>query len=1147
MVADTDSSLQADDAIGHHIWSLFYHMLIPQSSLETLREHAAKLLKASESLETWLASSYGKFIRFINRATLFGLRGYWHHYRSFDVSELVTTAFKNRLSQCRRESRKPESLALVRSAGPLWRYSLDMTPRLHHWYWETGLASGVSGHWDESSDGEERLLPNPMFAVSFAPSGEFAVHYWTEPLCGFHLTETFRSWCSSEAIPTQQEKSQRLVQAAKDQFRGWCNAFMIFVQTQRIRIQFFSGDALALCHELQFELEVGKEAGCARTSTRQWRLHPLRLDGFVGHQSDRRSFLDYFDVIDASNLGDDVGLINIITATDTLLRPHSGSVICTESLLGSSEDAKTALSAALGSDIATFSLLVGLLPLGLLSGSTFEDVSNEAALQTLLRGYSCCKQNRLRVHWRFSCPPSSQKTVDRVRVNALDLAGYLFTLCLKGFAQQDVSSLRNRLQRNLPEQESNDMPRYTRAAVAALLRTIKTRVIADWNLLMKLFLQLVENDKTLIVGSKSLLELKMHLASSGVWTDPVLAEKPRKLQEKLNLPLRPLSDDRGVLGEVDLPPVVQMIMSVPRKQLHVITNSNLDIDEAPGIHVSVKQQLGSAPYENDFYSFHCFFGRFVKRDDCSGPAYKEDSRYSSGSADLVIMCTVPTFSLLIGPRHGVKVSLVLNNSPDNVTRFQSRLGPRLILFETSLDDEQRLSICRNALYTTNLYGTVVQRKRLAASTSHCDAEETASAKFEELQKITHLQIRKSFPPGSEESKALASGVTVRAVQMDLWTVILKIGDHFKPALRFPFPVQPQSAKTRVARASSWIEVEAAIYFAPQQDLFDTWTQIRCEPDQSLSLDYIPRVALDIQPLVASITGKDSAWIQMFLMTTLGSTEKHLMDQDAEVSLGPKSNLRKSLYPIFSSSSGFEPKAPGIVRTFQLTPNSTRTCHTLIFVESMRHDLDLGSIVLDAWAVPLTSKLIPELDHAVQGLLATKIERCDLYLSDSDSVLWKRFLPALAERCRTWDHKASCEYRTQGRIPLSVEADQSPLCSCGEGIAASNFARDVPEWRPFAKFVTRIAIAPFFPVPFVDSIAFPGPEIYLKALASQKCEACGSVSDKLKACTGCGEVQYCGKECQKAGWGTHKLRCKSWKPQSEFIILGQKNRLSRTFR
>lgn len=44
-----------------------------------------------------------------------------------------------------------------------------------------------------------------------------------------------------------------------------------------------------------------------------------------------------------------------------------------------------------------------------------------------------------------------------------------------------------------------------------------------------------------------------------------------------------------------------------------------------------------------------------------------------------------------------------------------------------------------------------------------------------------------------------------------------------------------------------------------------------------------------------------------------------------------------------------------------------------------------------------------------------------------------------------------------------------------------------------------------------------------------CNHCGSVPDgKLLACGGCGLAKYCNSSCQKKGWKTHKLVCKTAK-------------------
>ncbi|KAL8683234.1 MAG: hypothetical protein Q9224_006701 [Gallowayella concinna] len=257
--------------------------------------------------------------------------------------------------------------------------------------------------------------------------------------------------------------------------------------------------------------------------------------------------------------------------------------------------------------------------------------------------------------------------------------------------------------------------------------------------------------------------------------------------------------------------------------------------------------------------------------------------------------------------------------------------------------------------------------------------------------------------------------------------------------------------------------------------------------------------------------------------TLSEGEKHMKEQGGDLSAQPKIELKESLNIMFQSFAGFHPQASGPVWTFQLTKR--KSCHTIIFVNSMRHDLDLGSVVLDAWVLPLTIERVHKLRGALPPLMSAKPEPLGVQLSDRESILWKRLLPALAERCRTSNHKASCEYRAEGKIPLSVEDDQNPLCSCGEGKVPADFAKTVKEWAPFAKYVTRIAIAPVFPVPYVESMLRMPQMESLAAVPAPQCGSCGTTSGQMMSCAGCGRARYCSRGCQKAAWKTHKPDCK----------------------
>lgn len=989
---------------------------------------------------------------------------------------------------------------------------------------------------DKNLGAKGRGLVNPMFAISSAPSGKFAVHYGSEPLLGFHLAEAFRKiHTGSKLDPASQ--SDCLVEAAKIQFNGWCRNFKLFIENKRVCIQLFCGDAVALCHQLQLGIAFGKGNDLANFYSKPWKLQPLYLDGLAGHDESRWLPLDRFDVIDTSNLGDHIGLINMIVATAPLLRRRNTSVLCTESLLAASDDATSSLSAALGSDVTTFSLLVGLAPIGLLAGMTLEAVSNEAALQSLAGSdqLQTQKQYRLRVHWKSpDTEPSAAswdsetegKTRKRVRVNAEELAAWFFSVYKKMFAHEDVLALYSKAARMQSNKYSTDTQRYTRAAIVALIRVVKTNILADWDVVIDMFQSMVEADRSLLVGSNSLQELNMHLTLLGVWTLPVLAKGPRQIQENFNVPLRPRSKGEGLLGEADPPAIVYIILSVPRKQLGVFVAHGDKTIGTPGIHVSVRQQLGAQQYENCFYTFHCYFGKFLQDGKIDAPPnFEEDDDGWLGSSDLVVCCAVPAFGLLIGPRNGLKVSLALNPSPENVALFSSKLGPLLTVFETSIENKQRVVVCRNPPYLDTSQSIAAQQKWLDIYSDGAHTDTAASAGFDSDHRAFKLHVRTTFVEGSDKAKALASGAAVKIVPIDLFNIHIKLGASLSHALVFPFPVQSSNSKTRIARKSAWVEVEAGFHTAPKEDGFDTWTRLHFTSNGSLSLGSMSRVCLDIQPEITLMTKKDEGWLNVAMGGTLSEDERHMKDQGGSPSAHPKFELKDSLNIMFQSFAGFHPQTKGPVRTFQLTLTRNKSCHTLIFVNSMRHDLDLGSVVLDAWVLPLTDERVHKLGAALQDLMSAKPRPLGVCVSDRESILWKRLLPALAERCRTWKHNPNCEYRAKGRIPLSVEDNHNPLCSCGEGKVPAGFAKANSTWAPFAQYLTRIAIAPIFPVPYVEPLRqLPRPGLST-AVPTPQCGSCGATSGQLMSCAGCGKVRYCSRECQKADWKTHKSRCK----------------------
>ncbi|KAL9608975.1 MAG: hypothetical protein Q9167_006226 [Letrouitia subvulpina] len=726
LIVDQNPNTKAHIDHVQSLWNIFYHIFIPEKSFKILQEQAVKLLDASKSLEQWALSSYGKFTLFLNKDTLKQLREYWTRYSDEQLPVKHDQSARNAMFSRSKENRKSLFVQGIWSAGPLWSDGLDIMDYLFHRYWETGIAGGNSEDLEQLGPRQKGIL-NPMFAISSAPSGEFAVHCGTEPLLGFHLAPAFQSMILGQSLSAE-VKRDRLVKAAKQQFRDWCSTFQALVKKNQVCLQIICCDAITLCFEYQLEIALeARSRELAMAYVKPWSSCPLVLDGQLPMTSSGKPAIRKFDVIDTSNLGDHVGIINIITSCTPLLRSTHTASLCTESLLAASENPTTSLSSALGSDVATFSLVVGLVPTGLFNRVTMDGVCNEAMLQTLFAKESSAaqKQYRLRIHWKSPLPgqrharssgEGEKGLGQRVRFEPEDLATYLFGIYKKMFAHEDITSFFARAQRMKSSTFSTDMQRYTRASTVALLRLVKSRSITDWEELMSRFLNKIEGDQSLIVGSNSFQELYMHLTVFSVWTNPALAKGPRQLQDRLGLPLRSRSGDEDLLGEENVPPIIQIVLVVPRERLKPFTSQSPDLVGTPGIHVSVKQSTGQVQYENHFYSFHCCCGKF-EFDQTQGTAstFEEDEKGWLGTADLIIICPVPAFGLLTGPRKGLKVALVLNNNPENMARFTQTFGMMMVVFETNFDNRKRAFVCKNAPKLDSIHSYSMQKRWMEAT------------------------------------------------------------------------------------------------------------------------------------------------------------------------------------------------------------------------------------------------------------------------------------------------------------------------------------------------------------------------------------------------------------------------------------------------
>ena len=250
-------------------------------------------------------------------------------------------------------------------------------------------------------------------------------------------------------------------------------------------------------------------------------------------------------------------------------------------------------------------------------------------------------------------------------------------------------------------------------------------------------------------------------------------------------------------------------------------------------------------------------------------------------------------------------------------------------------------------------------------------------------------------------------------------------------------------------------------------------------------------------------------------------ERALKAQD--VRTDTLTNIKLTIQSILVGSAGVQEHKS---RVFGLSVGTN--IDTIIFIPTLRFDLASHTLVADGYVLPLNDNRLKKAEKTLTAIIGGIIT---VPLWADEVVNWKRLIPALAERCRTWKHGPNCEYLAKKMVPLTLEHENDPLCSCGQGKDVSVAFMREKKWESARPFVTRIAIGPIFGVPYVEDVG-NFPDAMIKGLGEVARESRGGRArcdgpgkPKLLVCSACKNTSYCSAGCQKEDWKKHKLLCK----------------------
>lgn len=1113
------------------LWNIYYHLYLDEDDVRLISDQSSKLLKVSTTLKEWNASSYGVRLPLCDQDSLDDLRACWAAYVKAAESQSSGTYvsdFKANLKHSLDAATRrlgdgvgsEEVITAMRSASPVALQSKDEVTKPFRHFWEKGV-----------TDSTQPTIPNPLIASSI--SENLLLHYGTDPILGFHLATVYVSLAEASPLASKLgHEKYKAVAAAKSQFREWTSAFRKMSEEGNITVRFAAADALAFCHNLQhYSSTGGSSAGWYK---KQLDSRVLKFDSTTGIPK-------AFDAIDTSNLADHLGVLNVLISAVPLLASKPWATLTTETLLrdpGSVE--KEALNRLLCGHSQTVSAILGVTPVEYWTNATAISKVDEILIGLLTQSKSETSQIQSRIFWKHAAQFAGLEAHVPLFMPPQKLAGVLFEIFLKMFEHENPMALLTAGMANSKAILHMGYPHFHRGSFVALLKYVKAKMATtDFVETCKTLDGMITSDQRLAFGSNTAQDLGAQLHMHKLWSPPWLSSRVQRIYSLGNFN-----------AWESIPEVVSVTLVVPRQKIKDLYNvSPMAKVAAPTFIGSLTSSPGSPnQWHNMFGDVHLVFGNIVTSgspgDDDFSVAIDEDKAGWSGTAPLVASFYVPTAALQAEPKTGL-IGLDVQTTTQSIAVYRRALGEEMRVFQARLEDEKHVFVTRfmpgqskHPAYCDAAGGAAAESERpKVGDTPSTKAILSADANTQgQITIITgHLDVTTDTG-----KRLLAEKVPIELRQTSPFVIDIAFGDNLLALpVHFPVAVDAKLARTRIARKSAYVEVIVPFADPASSPILadfvfpSTLVSMPSRPPLPVTLN-TPHLSLDRLPII-DITEKSSLrWLTTLASFQFSVREKRLRDYEANKSDGLSSisarvNFKESLFTMFMLASGLQGGQTGL---FAIDHPERGGIHMLIFVSAIRLDPAAGSVVLDAAVLPFTLDLVTSKEMEPFLLLTRTLEICSTKVNDDELVLWKKALPALAERARTWSHGEKCEYAKTGSIPLSLEPGEQPLCSCGKGKLPKDFL-SLPEWDRAAKHATRVAISPTFAVPFVEDV------VDMKAweqggrrleTPGEKCAACGAKEGnsaqggQLRRCKRCMRVRYCSAECQKKDWKKHRGEC-----------------------
>ncbi|KAF2265489.1 hypothetical protein CC78DRAFT_579231 [Lojkania enalia] len=1116
-----------DGVRSQKIWDLYYHVHIDRETLLYLQSQAKKLLHHAQSIDDWHKGLYGDFVRFCNTTTFTELVKMWRLY-AIDSSE--PEKFNSEQNSLRMQwksaqehrTRKigKESMVLnsIRAYAPLFRDAIVNAPKHYREYWNN---NGIVG---EPNSLKAFKYLNPMFA---SLRNRLVLHYGTDPLTGYHLSTVFAQLSEKTPLnPFQLEQNFRktsctATKAALVQFKDWSDAFRKCYN--RLTLRFVSSDAIAFCNVLQHYRATGE------SSTAYWYCSSREYRPFILNGPDYGSETfapTSFDVIDTSNLMDHIGSLNVLTASRPLLLKKPSSTIRTELLVPRKASVTESAKALLCGDLPTIALHLGLKPVQHWTGATATWNFNEATHNdSILRKVF----SRHIILWKHA---STGLLGHGLQYDAKILAEHMYTIYLEIFKDESWAHGLQLLKLDSSQiaTKMRQHPIYTRGSLVAMLHAIRQLNGISWSQFVDEFLEIILQDSALNMGAHYFQSLGVHLQILGTSTSTIRTLWHMDFyQQELSIGL--FRDWKAI------PPILCLTMSVPQGLLDIFKDSS---NGTPACHLMTQSSINTK--QCIYPDVQMGFGTISTSGKSFTNEYAvhihEDEKGWNGEAPLIVSAMVSTYSLIAFGDPACEIHFGLMSTYGTV-HLTHKLGTSLNIHRSAVGRSD-VFITR---YRPNMPGHMSIGCTMPLEIPNSPDFSVQMFPIFDAKRIKLISMRIHLDVLADEvKKVMQNGSKVNFALPNPFTLILDIDHgHFSRKFELPVPLDKDRGKGKIARKSGWLEYSAPLASSSSLSLSpDLMFPMRMDNSPGLLLDHLHYISPGTMPQLQYTLSRENAdWILSLMSPLATMSSSELKEFGSSTAKGSYSNsarvdFKNTLCSMVASFLGHS-KIPRS-SVFSISNNYSVGIPILFHLNSIRMDLSNQSFFLDAAATPLDYGMLDRYS-GVRGTYHTKMVAANV--SNAELVLWKHLLPAFAERCREWQHKSTCEYHNEGRVPLSTEPGKRFMCSCGFGVFPKGYMH-VPKWEELMKFSVRVAIPVCYwsPIsenewPKLSSPMQTGSHIPYMSSKDDSCFECGAGrtqnGSSLMKCARCKYALYCSTTCQKANCTkTHKHVCKKMK-------------------